>query len=170
MPHDSILENILPHLSSLWEYLRLGFYVLGLGLTFWSLWQMAFHNRTQGLDRLWPAVAAGILFLNLPAFMDALAQTFLGQNSVQTLSYQPPAHPAQAYIRFAVFLAALAGLAALGRGLWLLKDSAQDRGLLSRSLIHIAGGIVCINLVDTVRIIAQALGGGLPDVVRTIFG
>jgi hypothetical protein len=112
----------------------------------------------------------GVLFLNVPSFLDALSQTFLGQNSIQALSYQPPATEAQTYVQFAVFLTAIVGLIGLGRGLWLLKDSAQSQGFLARGLVHIFGGIVCVNLVETIRLIAQALGGGLPETVRAIFG
>jgi hypothetical protein len=170
MPHDNIIQNIIPHLAAAWGYLRLGFVVIGLGLLIWSLWQMAVKSPNHGQGRVWAALTIGILFINIPGFLDTMAQTVIGQNSVQALSYQPPSNPAQAYVRFTVFVAAIVGLLGLGRGLWLLKDSTQDKGHLARGLVHIIGGIFCINLVETIRLIAQALGGSLPEVVRTIFG
>jgi hypothetical protein len=170
MPHDSILQNIIPHLASLWESLKTGFLAVGLGLTVWSLGRAAVKGQSPDRRISWAALVIGVLFLNTPSLLDALSRTVLGQSSVQTLSYRPPAQPADVYIRFSVFLVAVVGLIGLGRGLWLLKDSAGDRGALSRGLIHIAGGILCINLVATIRLMAQALGGGLPDVVRSIFG
>jgi hypothetical protein len=131
---------------------------------------MAYASRDRGVGRAWAALIVGAIFLNAPAFLDALSQTFLAQNSTQALTYQPPASEGQAYVQFAVFLTAIVGLIGLGRGLWLLKDSGRNQGFMARGLIHIVGGILCVNLVETIRLIAQALGGGLPEAVRAIFG
>jgi hypothetical protein len=170
MPQDNILQNAIPHLASLWITFRAGFIALGLGLTAWSLFRLASDSRDRGRGGAWLALIVGVLFLNAPTFLDTLSQTIIAQNSIQILSYQPPPSMAQVYVQFAVFLTALVGLIGIGRGLWLLKDSNQGQGLLARGLIHIAGGIVCVNLVDTLRLIAMALGGGLPDAVKAIFG
>ncbi|MDR1577811.1 MAG: hypothetical protein LBT86_06265 [Deltaproteobacteria bacterium] len=170
MENTNIPQNLIPHLATLWDVLRAGFVALGLGLTLWSLWRMAIASRDRSRGQAWLALVVGVLFLNIPSFLDAMSQTFLGQNSIQTLSYQPPASEAQSYVQFAVFLAAIVGLLGIGRGLWLLRDSGQGQGVLARGLFHIGGGVICVNLVETLRLIAQALGGGLPEAVRAIFG
>jgi hypothetical protein len=170
MPHDNILQNAIPHLASLWDILRTGFVVFGFGLTIWSLCRMAFASRDRGQGRAFKALVVGVLFLNVPAFLDALSQTFLGQNATQALSYLPPATEGQVYVQFAVFLTALVGLVALGRGLWILKNSNNYQGFMGRGMIHICGGVFCVNLVETIRLIAKALGGNLPETVQAIFG
>jgi hypothetical protein len=170
MAGDNILANVIPHLASLWESLRVLFVVIGLSLTIWSLWRLALASRARGRGQAWASLVVGVIFLNIPSFLDALSQTFLGQSSTQALSYQPPASEGQVYVQFAVFLVALVGLVGVGRGLWLLKDSTQTQGYLARGLIHIGGGIICVNLPPTLRLIAQALGGGLPAAVSSIFG
>ncbi|MDR1870717.1 MAG: hypothetical protein LBS60_02115 [Deltaproteobacteria bacterium] len=170
MPYDNILQNVIPHLVALWTILRSGFVVVGFGLIIWSLWRMAHPSRDRGFGLVWPVLAVGALFINLPSFLDTMSQTLLGQNSTQTLSYMPPASNAQSYVQFAVFLAAIAGLIGLGRGLWLLKDATKNQGSLARGLVHIFGGVICVNLVETIRLVAGALGGDLPEAVKAIFG
>jgi hypothetical protein len=75
MPHDNIIQNVIPHLASLWIALRTGFVAQGLGLTVWTFSYLAFASRDLGLGGVWSVLAVGVLFLISPAFLEAISQT-----------------------------------------------------------------------------------------------
>ncbi|MDR2611360.1 MAG: hypothetical protein LBG06_00435 [Deltaproteobacteria bacterium] len=174
MPHDDdMLANLIPHLQGWWGALSAALCLAGLAIVVCGVASLA-RGAACGRARPWAAAAfavgAGILLVNLPGFLDSLAQSVFGHASVQGLSYRPPEHPARHYVQFAVHLLALVGLAGVGRGLLLLRDSPERPGQLGRALVHIAGGTLCVNFVPTLRILGRSLGQDVASVIAAITG
>ncbi|MDR2459961.1 MAG: hypothetical protein LBE38_04135 [Deltaproteobacteria bacterium] len=171
MPFDNILSNVLPHLSGWWNAIVVIFYLLGLSLFLFSLARLA---ATDGRKRPWGelilTLGAGVLLINTPQLLDALASSLFGHSSVKSLSYTPPEHPARVYVQFAFHLIALVGLIGVGRGIILLKDFTIRPGQLGRALTHIFGGILCINLLSTLKMLARTMGGDVESFVTKIIG
>ncbi|MDR1165836.1 MAG: hypothetical protein LBO66_08220 [Deltaproteobacteria bacterium] len=170
MPQDNILANILPSLANWWTAIVAILTLAGFALFLSGLLKLANQGRGISFGSIFLTLLAGILLINLPAFLDSLALSLFGEGSVQSLSYKAPDHPARFYIQFAVYLVALVGLVGIGRGLILLKNSPERPGLMGRALVHIFGGILCVNLVTTLKFMAQSLGGDAMDIVLSIFG
>ncbi|MDR1041839.1 MAG: hypothetical protein LBR80_17085 [Deltaproteobacteria bacterium] len=171
MPHDTVLANLTPHLQGWWGAVTAILCLCGFAIVVGGIVALA---RTGGRAGAWGAVAfaagAGALLVNLPGFLDSLALSIFGHGSVQGLDYRPPEHPARHYVRFAVHMLALVGLVGVGRGLFLLKDSPQRPGQLGRALVHIFGGILCVNFTATLRIIGTSLGPDALGVITAITG
>jgi hypothetical protein len=168
MPYENILTNLLPHLESWWFVLELLFYLLGFGLFVLSLAKLVGSRRDKAWGELALALAAGILLINSPALLDSLSRSLFGHSSVQSLSYRPPEHPARVYIQFSFYVIALVGLIGVGRGIFILKDASIRPGQLSRALVHIFGGVLCINLESTLTFLARTMGSHVQGLVASI--
>jgi hypothetical protein len=166
-----MLENLASHLQGWWGVVTALLWLAGLAITVCGITALA---RQGGRARSWGAlgfaIGAGVLLLNLPGFLDSLAASLFGHGSVQGLSYKPPDHPARHYVRFAVHLLALVGLVGVGRGLLLLKDSPERPGQLGRALVHVFGGVLCVNFIETLKIIGRSLGSEVMGVITAVTG
>jgi hypothetical protein len=171
MPQDTVLATLTPHLQGWWGAVTALLCLAGFAITVMSVAALA---RGGGRAGRWGAAvfaaAAGVLLVNLPGFLDSLAATLFGHGSVQGLTYSPPEHPARHYVRFAVHLLALVGLVGVGRGILLLKDAPDRPGQLGRALVHIAGGILCVNFTATLKIIGRSLGSDVLGVITAVTG
>jgi hypothetical protein len=171
MPHDTILANLTPHLQAWWGAATALLCLAGLAIAVRGVASLA---RTGGRAGSWGAAAfavgSGILLLNLPGLLDSLAESLFGHGSAQGLSYRPPEHPARHYVQFAVHLLALTGLCGVARGILLLKDSPDRPGQTGRALVHILGGILCVNFPATLRAIGSSLGPDVLSVVTAVIG
>jgi hypothetical protein len=171
MPHDTVLESLIPHLKGWWGAITALLCLAGFAIVVCTTVGIA---RGGGRQSKWGAVffaaVAGILLVNLPGFLDSLAQTLFGHGSVQGLDYEPPQHPARHYVQFAIHMLALVGLVGVGRGILLLKDSANKPGQLGMALTHIFGGTLCLNFTETLRLIGRSLGSDAMGVITAIVG
>ena len=171
MPYGNMLENLIPHLDAWWGAITAIFYLIGFGLFLLSLAALAGSSgRGRPWGELFLSMAAGALLLNTPSLLDGLAGTIFGGTSVKGLSYAAPDHPARAYVEFAMHLIALLGLMGIGRGILILKDSPVRPGELGRAFTHIIGGILCVNLPSTLRMLGETLGGEARDVIGALTG
>jgi hypothetical protein len=116
-------------------------------------------------------LVAGTLMLNAPSVLDAFSQTFFNQPSAEVLSYRPPeTNPASGYLRLVVLMVALTGLIGVARGLYLMRLSAGEGGGLARAIVHIVGGILCINLVEFIKLLGASLGVDVEVLVSSLLG
>ncbi|MDR1546039.1 MAG: hypothetical protein LBU12_04880 [Deltaproteobacteria bacterium] len=168
MPESDVLNRLASHLE-VWRGVTF-LLIEAMGLWLFVSGLMALAGREQSRGRVCATLAAGALMLNVPGLLDALAQTFFAQNSAQALSYHPPAHAAASYVRFAVLLVNLTGLAGVGRGLYLLKRTAGEGGGLPRALVHIVGGVLCVNIVEFIKLLAVSAGGQVEAVTNAVLG
>jgi hypothetical protein len=116
------------------------------------------------------ALASGILLINFPELLDALSQTILGRDSADALSYRPPANPAAGYLRLVFLVVAIVGLVGVARGVYILRLTGGEGGGLPRALVHMVGGILCLNLPEFLRLLAASVGGEVEALVSAIIG
>ncbi|MDR2368431.1 MAG: hypothetical protein LBF58_10070 [Deltaproteobacteria bacterium] len=166
---QDILANLIPHLEPWWGTLGVIVALIGLTLTVKGLAGLA--NRPRGGARMaFVTLLSGILLLNAPEFMDVLAQTLFSRDSADVLSYRPPAHAASGIFRLVVLVVGLTGVIGVARGIYILRLSGGEGGGLPRALVHIAGGILCVNLVEFLRLLAASLGGEAESIVTSVIG
>jgi hypothetical protein len=170
VPHDNLIENLIPHLSGWFGTIKVILVLCGFILFLFTL--MSFSKKTERrlTGRSVMALIASMFLINIGAFLDIVSRTLLGDASIKSLSYQAPEHPAKHYIQFAIYLAAIVGLIAIGRGVLMLKDFDSQKGSLSIALTHIFGGILCVNLVSTLKIMGRSLGRDVLDLITAITG
>lgn len=170
MGYDNILENVIPHLRDWWKAIHVIFYALGFGLVVYSLYKYPQDKQQEAGSRAFMGTVVGVLLLNIPAFLNVLARTVFNQESIESLSYSPPSHEGQIYVQFSVYIVALVGLIGIGRGIYMLKRSSAEANQFGRGVVHIFGGILCVNFVDFLRILGVTLGGDIDSVVRFVIG
>jgi hypothetical protein len=73
-------------------------------------------------------------------------------------------------VELGVYLVALAGLLGIGRGLVLLQAVPHGQGQLGRAMTHLAGGILCVNLVPALKVLGASLGPDILGLVEAVLG
>jgi hypothetical protein len=167
MNSPDIFSNLIPHLESWWNVLGIIIALIGLSLTIMGLLGLA---KGDGRKTSFLTLMAGILLLNAPEFMDVLAQSLFSRNSAEVLSYRPPAQAASGLLRLVFLVVALTGIIGVARGIYILRLTGGEGGGLPRALVHITGGILCVNLVEFLKILAVSLGGEVESIVTAIIG
>ncbi|MDR1486765.1 MAG: hypothetical protein LBT62_02045 [Deltaproteobacteria bacterium] len=168
--NQDLLLNLIPHLETWWGVLEVIVAAIGLFLVVSGLVGLS-GRQDGGKKRALLTLIAGTLMLNAPSLLDAFAQTLFTQNSAEVLSYHPPdSNPASGYIRLAVLAVALTGLIGVARGLYLMRLSPGEGGGLARALVHMTGGVICVNLVEFLKLLAASLGGDVEILVTSILG
>jgi hypothetical protein len=144
--------------------------LVGLWLTVSGL--MALSSKSQGgRGRALAALASGALLVNLPELIDALSQTLFSADSLSPLAYSAPkGHSAGSLVKVSVLAIGLIGLIGVARGAYLLRLSPAEGGGLPRALVHMIGGVVCVNLTEFLRLLAAALGGDAQALLASIVG
>jgi hypothetical protein len=170
MPHDNVIANLIPHIAAWWGTITVILTLCGFLLFMWSITSLAAKNGRRSTGRIILALVSAILLVNIGGLLDALSATLLGGESVHSLSYQAPDHPARYYIQFAIYLVALIGLIGIGRGIIILKDCQDQPGRLTAALAHIFGGILCVNLVATLKIMGRSMGREVLELITSITG
>lgn len=167
---ESIIDNIIPHLQTWWPQIRTIGYFLGGLLVLMSLFQKANpKNKYESAKIVWTFIA-GVLLLNFPIFIDTLAQTIFATGSEQSLSYSPPSHPGSSYIKFAVYATMLIGAAGVVRGCLLIRDTKNGAPQVTRGVVHFIGGILAINIVQFIGLLARTAGGDVQTTFSKVFG
>lgn len=165
-----LLQNLIPHLEAWWGPITLIAAAIGLALAVSGLTGLALGNG----ERRWKAFASllsGVLLINLPELMDVLSQTILSADSASPLSYAAPRnHPAGNLVRVSVLVIGLVGLIGVARGVYLLRLAPAEGGGPARALVHLIGGILCVNLVEFLKLLAASLGGEVEAIIATIVG
>lgn len=163
----TILDNFGPQIAYLWTAIVLVCYVLGLGLVGGAL--ARYLNVSGGAQQvrhsatIWMMVS-GTLMLNVPATLNVIANSYLAQNSLQSISYGSYAAAGSkltaSFVNFFFTAAAILGLIAFIRGLWLIKDvsEVQQTGTPGKAIAHILAGSMAINLPEVIRFVARTAG------------
>jgi hypothetical protein len=166
---QDILANLIPHLETWWGVLGVIVSLVGLTLAVKGLAGLAGRGQ-GGPGAAFLTLLSGIILLNAPEFMDALAQSLFGRDSAEVLSYRPPNHAASGILRLVVLVVGLTGVIGLARGVWLLRVAEERGGGLPRALVHIVGGVLCVNLVELLGLLAASLGGEVESLVSSVLG
>jgi hypothetical protein len=125
-----------------------------------------------GLDYRRGAITfiSGILMLNLSVFSDVLARSLFGTDPAGILSYRPQVSSGSEIIRFVLLAVGLTGLIGVGRGLFLLRLTPPEGGGLARAIVHMIGGILCMNFAEFLRILASGFGGEVEILITSVIG
>jgi hypothetical protein len=166
---QDFFTNLIPHLEAWWPVLVVIIALIGLVMTVSGLAKLTRRSQS-GRRKAFMILLAGVLLLNAPEFLDVLTRTIFAQDAVGALSYRPPANVASGIIRLVVLVVAITGLIGVARGIHILSRSTEGGGGLSRALVHIVGGILCVNLPTFLRILAASLGGEVGSIVSAIVG
>lgn len=162
----TILDNFGPQIAYLWTAIVLVSYVLGLGLVGAALARYlnaGGAHQVRHSTTIWMMVA-GTLMLNVPAMLNVISGSYLAQNSLQAISYGSYAAAGTkltaSFVNFFFTAAAILGLIAFIRGLWMLKSisEVQQTGEGGRAIMHILAGSAAINLPDVIKVLARTGG------------
>ena len=117
-------------------------------------------------------LVAGTLMLNVPAMLNVISSSYLEQNSLQAISYGSYAAAGTkltaSFVNFFFTVAAILGLIAFIRGLWMLKNisEVQQTGEGGRAVLHILAGSAAINLPDVIKVLARTGGSDVLQFVE----
>ncbi len=167
----SILTNLANNLETVWYMLGGLSYLFGiffciagiLGLKEYGM-RTTFMQVQKGMFPSLFKVLIGATFIFLPTSMDVLMTTFFGMNTSDSFKQWGDTSVNANWddiFRPLTVLVRVVGLGALIRGLALLpkigKQNAQPN-TMSKAIIHIVGGVFCINIVGTIDILKATLG------------
>ena len=171
---ESAFSALSSSFYSLEKMLLVLSYIIGLFLALRGVMMYrAFANQTYGSAQrgeiAGPMVflIVGIMLIYLPSTMNASLQTIFGTSEIGQLSslvsYQSP-DSSENWLNlqniFVKYLK-LVGLIAFLRG-WIILSKmghpGAQPGSIGKGITHIFGGVVLINLVDTINILGRTFG------------
>jgi hypothetical protein len=172
MDSESIIANLIPLLVPWWGAIvgisqLMGFIVFGIGLK--KLGTSGRHQQQSGGS--WSGIVAGILMVNIVGFLDAVAQSTLAKSSQNGLEGYNPANgsdPAALYVQFGIYVVMLVGIVGVVRGLFLVKQAAEDSKQMGSAITHIVGGTMGVNIEGFLRMLAASLGGDISAAINKI--
>ncbi len=159
--------------ASLFSMLTMAAGALGIGLGGYGLRSMALSKlrREPGVAGLWP-FASGAMLVNAGTWMDGVSQTFLQTASYHALAYSAASGPgASAFVAFAVDTVQLAGFVGVIRGLYGLRLETRGNGApggRATSLGQIVFGTLAVNIVPTLHLAGNTIGGPLQSFINRV--
>jgi len=109
----------------------------------------------------------GLMLLYLPSVIDISVWTIWGHSAMgsaaeEVMSYNPSPGPYSQAKEGAIALVRVVGYVSFVRGLIVLSHAGSTQsaqpGSIGKGIIHMIGGILAINIVETIRIIGNTLG------------
>ena len=171
MGYDNILANVLDDLQAWWDYIHVIFVLIGFVLVVMAFVKYPNDRQHGSVSKVLATLIAGVCLINSGAFLDALAYSLFNQPSIGGLTYTAPSsNPASTYVTFSVYVVAIVGLIGVGRGILLLRAAAFEPHQVSRGLIHLFGGILCVNIVEVLRVLGATLGSDVSSLVVSLVG
>ena len=159
--------------ASLFSMLTMAAGALGIGLGGYGLRNMALSKlqREPGVAGLWP-FASGAMLVNAGTWMDGVSQTFLQTSSYHALAYSGASGlGASAFVAFAVDTVQLAGFVGVIRGLYGLRLETRGSGApggRATSLGQIVFGTLAVNIVPTLHLAGNTIGGPLQSFINRV--
>jgi intracellular multiplication protein IcmC len=139
----------------------------------WFIYSAVMKLRIYGESRVMMPVNAnfsgpllkfitGIVLIALPSFVDISTYTIWGSTSLLTYDYAGLLPVGWKDLEMGLLgIIQLFGYIAFVRGLIMLKNTAGQnapQGIMGKSLIHLIGGIFCINIVGTIYVLEATFG------------
>jgi len=171
--------HVLSELSMWWQPLivfsvLIGFVMVAGGV--FSLIQSVQGRSKSGYGGGMAAVAVGSMLASMPAWMDAVSQTFFSQPSAIGLVTENDVSGAMGGGNYAAAVALLFGVVQLVgffgiiKGTTMLKHSFEDGQRANGAWIFIIGGIFSINILPFISVVAATMGTTTADLIHSIFG
>ena len=169
----NVFSQMVAEYASLFSMLTMAAGALGIGLGGYGLRNMALSKlqREPGVAGLWP-FASGAMLVNAGTWMDGVSQTFLQTASYHALAYSAASGPgASAFVAFAVDTVQLAGFVGVIRGLYGLRLETRGSGApggRATSLGQIVFGTLAVNIVPTLHLAGNTIGGPLQSFINRV--
>ena len=169
----NVFSQMVAEYASLFSMLTMAAGALGIGLGGYGLRSMALSKlwREPGVAGLWP-FASGAMLVNAGTWMDGVSQTFLQTASYHALAYSAASGPgASAFVAFAVDTVQLAGFVGVIRGLYGLRLETRGNGApggRATSLGQIVFGTLAVNIVPTLHLAGNTIGGPLQSFINRV--
>ena len=139
----------------------------GLALFFGAFFQFKRYGETRtfmsyhmSLAGPLGALIAGATFMVLPTIIGVGIEAVYGTQEV--MAYTVDQSGLGAFIPNVVLFVRIIGIGAFMRGIMLFSraghSQGQQPGVLSKAILHIFGGVLCINLWATVSLVRQLMG------------
>lgn len=168
--YDNMISNVIVHIKPWWGYIRVMMYLSGLTCVVMSLVHFPKAKLIGTFHRCVLGLVAGVCLLNTPVFLDSLAYTVFNDPSANPMSYAAPKHYGKVYVDFAVYVIGIIGLIGIARGILIFRRMDITNHEMGRALLHLLGGIICVNLPAFLRIMGTSLGGEVASTVNIIIG
>lgn len=126
-------------------------------------------------------IMVGACFVSFPRFMSILSATFFNMESNASIlsetagGYMSPlSFPAQMFVNFSIFIIQIVGLFAVFRGLKVIADISMSHQrqpqAMHTAVIFIIAGIVCVNILFALELVANTLGTEGISYYNKLFG
>lgn len=140
--------------------------IMGLGLFMAGIFKLKRYGEMRTMMSHHMTIAApllmlvgGVMLLCLPFVLHtALLNFWSSSNPAQ---YSPSGSSWEQMIPAVVVFVRLIGVGAFMRGLVLFSRAGGEQsqhGTMSKALLHILGGILCVNIVGTIRLVKAIFG------------
>lgn len=117
-------------------------------------------------------MVVGVMLLSIGTTVATLSESVFGSGTRDLLSQVPSGSGVlDGYIRFAVTLVIVVGFYCVIKGLIKLKNTGEGRDdQFWSGVTHIGGGLVCCNIVTFSKMIGNAAGGVVQELITKLFG
>lgn len=117
-------------------------------------------------------IVIGVTLLSIGTAVAMFSESVFGSGTKDLLSQVPSGSGViDGYIRFAVTLVIVVGFYCVIKGLLKLKNTGEGRDdQFWSGCTHIAGGLICCNIVTFAKMVGSAAGGVVQELVTKLFG
>ena len=169
----NIFQNLMQSYAGITNFLTGFMYLLGIGLTVSAVLKFKkFGHRTAFMHieagMLGPAIQfmIGVTFLYAPSLLEILNYTLFREgdiSSVMTYTSENMTSDWQQVMNPILGMVQIIGLIAFIRGFLILsksvhKDGGNQPGQVSKGIVHICGGVLGINVVQTINVVNATFG------------
>lgn len=171
---STVGENVIAGLQGADEFFIYLYYVVGVGFVFSGINKLkklghrtAFMNVDSGMTGPLMLIILGASLTALPSMLGVINQTLWSDSAIKSageLAYSGSTTDFQTQIKPIIYIIQLIGLVALLRGFLILSKATgqgAQPGTLSKGVVHIFGGVLAVNVVQTVNVVTNTFGVGI---------
>lgn len=170
--NNEILSNLYRTIQEFWVPMNvfgvfIGFVLFGMALI--SLAKLMQSHGSQGsLGRVAGLALGGLLLLNTSSILSMVSTSLLGGENINGFSAAVNTSDGQMYIQVAVAAVKMIGFFGFIRGCYLLSCLREGGGCWP-GIIHIIGGVLCLNFEVFAIMLADTLGGVFSEIINQLF-
>ncbi|MAZ38888.1 MAG: hypothetical protein CMF49_02115 [Legionellales bacterium] len=164
-----MLTNLDVQLPALWEFITALAYVAGFFMAFKGVYDLKKygdpHSQMSGGKDLRPAIVTfivGATLIYFPSMLQVGVTTLFGENGMMAYPTSTPVD--QSFNQLGetiVYIVQFVGAVAFLRGIMYMHkigSGQAQQGTFGKSITHLVGGTLCLNVVGTANVIASTLG------------
>ncbi|MDC3181194.1 hypothetical protein OAT84_03555 [Gammaproteobacteria bacterium] len=169
---QTVGENIMAGLTGADEFFIYLYYVVGVGFVFSGINKLkklghrtAFMNVDAGITGPMMMVLIGACLTALPTFFNVINKSIFNDEAIQAASAlgvsQGVSPDFITQMKPIIFIIQLIGMIALLRGFLILSKATgqgAQPGTVSKGFVHIFGGVLAVNIVQTANIVTKTFG------------